>query len=392
MHYHLKEVTTAAHRKAFLMLPVKLYQNNPYWVRPLDADIEKVFDPTKNKFFAHGKCIRWLLENDRGEVVGRVAAFVNNKTIMQDNDQPTGGMGFFECINDQAAAFQLFDTCKNWLQQQGMEAMDGPINFGERDSWWGLLTEGFDRIPNYGMFYHHPYYKDLFEAYGFREYFRQFTFYRPVDQDLSPVLKARAERIYRNPDYRFECIDKKNLMKYAEDFRTIYNKAWTKHEGVSEMTREQAQNLIKQMAPILDPKIIYFAYYKEEPIAFYINIPDLNQALKVMNTGKFNLLGIIRFLWFKLTKDFDKMVGLVFGVVPEFQGRGVESAIVGYARQITNVKNFRYKHLEMNWIGDFNPKMIKVAQMLGSEVAKVHTTYRYLFNPNQSFRKPTVIQ
>ncbi len=30
-----------------------------------------------------------------------------------------------------------------------MEAMDGPINFGDRDRWWGLLIDGFDRDPNY---------------------------------------------------------------------------------------------------------------------------------------------------------------------------------------------------------------------------------------------------
>lgn len=392
MSYRLKEVSTAADRKAFLMLPVKLYGGNPYWVRPLDADIENVFDPAKNKFFTNGKCIRWLLENEKGETVGRVAAFFNEKTALQDNDQPTGGMGFFECINDRNAAFQLFDACKDWLRREGMEAMDGPINFGERSSWWGLLTEGFDKMPAYGMPYNHRYYKEFFEAYGFREYFRQFTFYRSVEQPLSSVVKARAERIYRNPDYRFECIDKKNLEQYIEDFRTIYNKAWVKHEGVQEMTREQARHLIKQLSPILDPRIIYFAYHKGEPIAFYINIPDLNQALKVMNTGKFNLTGILRFLWFKWTKDFDKMISLVFGVVPEFQGRGIESAIVGYARQITGVENFQYKHLEMNWIGDFNPKMIKLAQLMGGEVSKVHTTYRCLFNPNQPFRKPTVIQ
>jgi hypothetical protein len=66
--------------------------------------------------------------------------------------------------------------------------------------------------------------------------------------------------------------------------------------------------------------------------------------------------------------------------------------MIGYARQITGVKGFQYKHLEMNWIGDFNPKMIKVAQLVGSEVSKVHTTYRYLFNTNQPFRKPTTIR
>jgi hypothetical protein len=45
--------------------------------------------------------------------------------------------------------------------------MDGPINFGERDKFWGLLTEGFIE-PLFGMNYNFPYYKDLFENYGFK--------------------------------------------------------------------------------------------------------------------------------------------------------------------------------------------------------------------------------
>ncbi len=33
-----------------------------------------------------------------------------------------------------------------------MEAMDGPINFGENDKFWGLLIEGF-KPPSLGMNY-----------------------------------------------------------------------------------------------------------------------------------------------------------------------------------------------------------------------------------------------
>ncbi len=72
--------------------------------------------------------------------VGRIAAFIDYE-IARNNEQPTGGVGFFECINSPEAATQLFDTAKEWLQQRGMEALDGPINFGDRDRWWGLLVE-----------------------------------------------------------------------------------------------------------------------------------------------------------------------------------------------------------------------------------------------------------
>ena len=79
-------------------------------------------------------------------------------------------MGFFECINDKSASILLMDTCRNWLQENGMEAMDGPINFGENDNFWGLLIYGFTH-PAIGMNYNPPYYQEFFESYGFKTYF-----------------------------------------------------------------------------------------------------------------------------------------------------------------------------------------------------------------------------
>src|SRR5690606_14418537 len=133
--------------------------------------IEGIFDPEVNKYFRHGVCTRWILVNDKKETIGRVAAFINKKTA-KATDYVTGGMGFFECVDDREAAFKLFDTCKSWLEEQGMEAMDGPINVGERHNWWGLLVDGFID-PNYCMPYNFHYYKKLFEAYGFKVYFEQ---------------------------------------------------------------------------------------------------------------------------------------------------------------------------------------------------------------------------
>jgi hypothetical protein len=174
----LIEVTTPRHHQEFLRLPVRLYQRDPNWIRPLDEEIANVFDPKKNKHFRHGEAIRWILTNTTGEVIGRVAAFVDQK-IATTYEQPTGGMGFFECIENREAAFILFDAARNWLQSRGMEAMDGPVNFGDRDKWWGLLVDGF-YPPNFCMPYNLPYYRDLFEAYGFMNYFYQYTYHRKL--------------------------------------------------------------------------------------------------------------------------------------------------------------------------------------------------------------------
>ena len=206
--------------REFLDLPVRLYKNEKNWIRPLDKDIEAVFDPKTNKLFRHGECVRWILQNNSGETIGRIAAFINRKTLKKE-DQPTGGIGFFECINSKDAAFKLFDQCKSWLQQREVEAMDGPINFGDRDRWWGALASGYDREPNYCMPYNFPYYLELFEAYGFQLYFQQFTYGRPVkeegDTGISEKVRAKADRLMREPRYKFQHMKKSQLEKYAED-------------------------------------------------------------------------------------------------------------------------------------------------------------------------------
>ncbi|MCU0353579.1 MAG: hypothetical protein MUD08_07570 [Cytophagales bacterium] len=386
----LIEVTTARHRRAFLELPVSLYKNEPNWIRPLDQDIEKVFDPAKNPFFKHGECIRWLLYDDAGRPIGRVAAFIDHKTAHKQT-QPTGGMGFFECIDNQEAAFRLFDACKHWLAARGMEAMDGPINFGERDQWWGLLVDGF-LPPNYGMFYHLPYYKNLFEAYGFREYFKQYTYYRTVMTPLHPVVFARAERIRSNPDYTFDHIRLRRIAKYTEDFRTIYNKAWDKIKGGDpNMTAEEATAVMKRIRPILDEKLIWFAYYQGEPVAFFVMLPEMNQIFRYVN-GKLDAIGIAKFLYHKWRGTCRKMFGVVFGVVPEHQGKAVEAAIVMAARDLIQDHYHRYDDLEMNWIGDFNPTMMKVNELMGGKIIKTHVTYRKLFDETKPFERHPILK
>jgi GNAT superfamily N-acetyltransferase len=374
--------------KEFLQLPVRLYKNDKNWIRPLDNDIEDIFNPRKNKYFRHGECTRWILQDDKGATIGRVAAFIDRKTA-KTYDQPTGGMGFFECIDDKEAAFILFDICKKWLEERGMEAMDGPINFGDRDRWWGLLIDGFTE-PNYGMFYHFPYYRALFEAYGFKLYFNQYTYARPVMKELSEKIADKADRIARNPSYSFSHLKVKELERYAEDFRTIYNKAWVKHKGVKEMPKAQAMTIMNKMKPVLDEEIVWFAYYDNEPVGFFIMLPELNQIFKHVN-GKLDLIGKIKFVWHKWRGSCKKMFGVAFGIVPEHQGKGLEGAIVMAAAKKVQKSNFRYKDFEMNWIGDFNPKMMHVAESVGGDICKTHATFRKLFDETKPFKRAEII-
>ncbi len=149
-HFHTVVVERKDQIKTFLDFPSWLYRDQANWIRPLDAEIEKVFDCSQNNLFRHGDAIRWLLYDSSGEPAGRIAAFYDNKNAMK-NEQPTGGIGFFECIKNEDAAQTLFDSGKQWLEERGLEAMDGPVNFGDRDNFWGCLKEGFQYEPVFNM-------------------------------------------------------------------------------------------------------------------------------------------------------------------------------------------------------------------------------------------------
>ncbi|MBI9033136.1 MAG: hypothetical protein JEZ03_01565 [Bacteroidales bacterium] len=387
--YQIIEVTEAKHQKEFIQLPVRLYKGQKNWIRPLDDDIEKVFDRKRNKYWRNGEAIRWIMTNEEGKTIGRVAAFIDQKIVNKGNDQPTGGMGFFECIEDQDAAFKLFDTAKAWLKDKGMEAMDGPINFGDRHENWGLLALG-DFEPNYQMPYTYPYYIRLFEDYGFQVYFKQLTYARRVSREgVTQILLDKAERIARNPHFHFENVSKKNLSKYAEDFRTVYNLAWTKFDGVAPMSSAQSKSIMKKMKPIMDERLMVFVYYDEEPAGFTIMIPELNQIFKHVN-GKMNWLGKLKFLYYR--RKVNKALGVVFGVTPKHQGKGLEGAMIMNFAEIAWQKTFNYQDVELNWIGDFNPNMKHVVESVEFKIKKVHHTYRYLFDRTKEFKRMPMLK
>ncbi|GGF02229.1 hypothetical protein [Hymenobacter cavernae] len=387
----LVEVTDTHKARLFRDLAARLYQEHPQWISPIDDEIEAVFDPKRNPNFAHGEAIRWILTDARNEPIGRVAAFINQATPQTDPTLVVGGMGFFECINDQAAANQLFDACRTWLAARGMTAMDGPINFGERDRYWGLLIAGFTE-PNYGMFYHAPYYQQLFEQYGFQIYFKQYTCHREVAAPLHASFERAAERYAQDPSFRFAHSVGRSVEQMTYDFHRVYNLAWANHSGVTAMPLDKARKLVKQMKPVLDPRLLWFAYHNDEPVAFFVSLPELNQIFKHVGP-RLNLAGKLRFLWeqWKFQRQQPKkMFGVIFGVVPDYQGQGVESAMLVHAQQ--EFMRAGYTDIEMNWIGDFNPRMLVLIRSIGARIYKTHATYRKLFDETKPFERCPVIR
>ena len=368
----LFQVTDPLTARKFLDLPRALYKDDAAWVCPLDDDIAAIFDPRRNPFFSHGRCARWIVADDSGKTIGRIAAFINHQKAYK-HPQPTGGMGFFECIDNDEAARLLLDTASHWLQAAGMQVMEGPVNFGENDKYWGLLIEGF-HSPSLGMNYNPPYYRRILESYGFQKRYDQLTNFLDATIPLPERFTKIADWVMKKPGYSFEHFAMAKKEKYFSDFLEVYNDAWSEFDSFAPLELPTIRESFRQMRPVMDEKIIWFAYYRQEPVAFVLCLPDVNQLLKPVN-GRLNLLGKLKFFWYKHTRTVNRLRITIMGCKKKFQQHGLESALIR-CLQMEVLPRGTIKGVELAWVGDFNKKMLALHEATGARREKVHRTYQ----------------
>ncbi|SHJ62009.1 hypothetical protein SAMN05444280_12444 [Tangfeifania diversioriginum] len=384
----LIEVTDKKSKKYFHKTPHFIYRDDPNWACPLEGMVENTFDPQKNPSFKNGEAKRWVLKNSSGELVGRIAAFYNLDKA-KIFEQPTGGCGFFECMDNQEAANLLFDTARDWLKTKGMEAMDGPVNFGENYMNWGVLADGF--MPQgFGMPYNPSYYVKLFENYGFKVYFEQYSYH--LDTTL-PELPDRfwkvAEWVAKKPQYSFRHFSWKEKEKFIDDFAQIYDNAWRFHEHFKPIDKDDLNEFINSAKFLIEEDLIWFAYHEGEPIALFVAVPDFNQILAKLN-GRITTWNFPKVLWLKWRKTMTRTRSLIIGIVPKFQRSGIDAAIFWHLRPAMYRKPW-YTEMELSWAGDFNPKIVALYESVGGKRAKTHYTMRYLFDRDKPFTRAPII-
>ena len=245
--------------------------------------------------------------------------------------------------------------------QEGMEAMDGPVNFGERDRWWGMITQGYF-TPLYCMNYNPPLLCNPFWKLRLQTFYNQVCFGLETQKPLSQKVIERHRIHAANPDISFSTIKKttsKNLQLILLKYTTRHGRPrWFKA-----VKQRPGAYHVQKMKPVMDEDIVYFVYHKGVPISMFINPPDINQYFKHFN-GKFGLLQNLNSCGARNSGE-QKFVGMVFGTVPEWQSKGIDAYIIGECARIIQKPNPVYTDYEMQWIGDFNVKMINVAESLG---------------------------
>ena len=371
----IKEVIDLQIAREFLEVARQIYRSDNTWVCPLDKDINAVFDSRQNVFHSHGSITRWVLKSSEGTLIGRIAAFINDDNAYK-SEQPTGGVGFFECINDSRASNLLFDTAQTWLRAKGMKAMDGPINFGENDSFWGLLIEGFT-IPSYGMNYNHSYYQKLFEDYGFKILYEQISNHLDANKPFPERFTKIATWVSNKSGYSFKHLETGKLEKFAADFVEIYNDAWKDFANFVPLTIKKALEAFNKMKVVMDEKLIWFAYVNDEPASVIVMLPDANQMIKNFN-GKLGIIQKLQFVY-KRWKGVNRMRAVVMGTKTAFQKHGLESVLFIKIKEYVLPLN-QYKEVELSWVGDFNDKMLAIHEATGATFGKRHATMRKIFD------------
>lgn len=371
MNIEIQKVISDKQNKLFLAFPDLVNKNNSHYIRHLDKDVMAVFDTSQNNYFKTGNAARWIVLSE-GEIIGRIAAFYHK----EKPEEPFAGIGFFDSIDDQNVAFTLFDTAIDWLRKEGVKGeIMAPVNFGERDSFWGLLVEGFDAGASYKENFNLPYYKSFFETYGFVKKIEQSTSAITRDTFNFERFSKLASRVFSNPKYTFEFLKHNQAEKFAKDFVAIYNEAWKIHENYRPLTYDRILEQMKQMAAIAPEELNWFVYADGVPAGFYINVLNINPVFK-KSKGRFDLFTKLRFLMNK--SKINKIRGIVFGVIPAYHNLGLEvGMIMKMYEQILTPKYAHIESAELAWVGDFNPKMLSMFESMGAHTVKKHITYTY---------------
>ena len=380
MSYTFTRVTTAEDIDAFHELPFRIYRDNPYWAPPFQFEIENIFDPEKNDFFQKGECERFLVKNG-DEVVARFA-LMNTPERDRVLEPTMGGMGFIEMYNDGELADEIIDFAASWHQKRGYGAMRGPINFGENDTYWGLLVENFEEPPIYGMFYHQPYYKELLEAAGGKKLDDHWSYKRNFDQPLPERMVRITDRIESREGVELRPIDMKNIYRDAEYIREIYNDAWSnqdiheREEEFTELTQDTVEQMIEKLKPVMIPDSVLLAFVDGKPASFIVCVPDLNEVSKETG-GRLKWWHYPKLLWFK--RRAKHLRTLVYGTRPEFRKMGLEALTFTRGIQYTKEAAPSLEYLEGAWVSEKNWLMQRSLEALGCHHHKTHRTYKWEF-------------
>ncbi len=374
MGYRLRQVTTKADRKEFVLVPWEIYRGDNKWVPPLIADRLETIDPNKNPFYEHADVALFLLEDDGGRPVGRISAQVNH-LHNEHHKEKTGFFGFFECIDDQKAATQLLEAAEQWLSERGMERILGPESFSTNEEC-GLLAEDREGPPFIMCTYNPPFYVKLVEGAGYQKAKDLYGWAYQVGE-IPDAPRQIAEAVEKHPGLTIRRADPRHMERDVRIVRDIFNAAWSKNWGYVPWTEKEVEHSAKMMKMILAPEITAIAEVEGKPAGMMLAFPNLLEAIKDLN-GRLFPTGLPKLIWRVMMKRYQFRTARLFllGVKPEYRGSVLGGlSVLLYVRAHVGARQIGIRSGELGWTLEDNQKINAGIQFMGGRLAKIYRIY-----------------
>ncbi|MGW6605963.1 GNAT family N-acetyltransferase [Streptomyces sp. NPDC055036] len=287
-------------------------------------------DQRRNPFFRYRKAQLFLAWRG-GRVVGRIAA-VDDQPAVASPDRPYGGVGLFECLDDEEAACALFEEARRWLRERGRHELLGPLNLSTNHGC-GLLIDAFEHSPSALMPYNHPYYLRLFEAAGLVKAKDLLAW--EFNLDASPPLRVlRVSNLMAT--YGTVTVRPPDFASFTRDVRTLmnlYNTIWRPNWGFTPMTEAEFFHLIGGLRSLIRCGATFIAEVKGRPVGFVMLLSTPHLRGRVANGQLFSRMGItfdgVRMPRALRKSDSGRIIAM--GVLKEFRGSGAGALLLDSA-------------------------------------------------------------
>ena len=367
----VKPVETRREQKQFLQLAWSLYRGDKNWIPPLRRNLEELVGFRPHPFHEVADVRTWLAWRD-GQVCGRIAGIVNH-VHNEKYHEKRGFFGFFESIDDQEVAHALFDTVRQWLADQGIHLLRGPVN-PSLNYEIGLLIEGFDSPPTFMMTYNPPYYAQLIESYGFGKSQDLYAFWGHVDMLAS--LDKKLEFVVREATQRFDIqlrfLDRKRFQEEVQMFLHIYNASLDGTWGFTPLSAGEIEHMSASMRHLVVPELTTVAEVDGRPVAAAFGLLDYNPRIKLID-GRLFPFGFIRLLTRR--RKIKRIRLISTNVMPEYQRWGL--GVVVLARLVPDALRWGIEEAEFSWVLESNHLSYKSLKRGGAKLDKTYRIYDY---------------
>jgi GNAT superfamily N-acetyltransferase len=362
-------VESAADGREFCELPYRLYSKDPCWVPPLRCTELERWSAQKNASLASRWCRRFLARVD-GQPAGRIAAIVDPE-FCNRWEADAGFFGFFECIDDRAAAAGLVEAVERELRGKGKTTLLGPVNLTTHGEV-GLLVDGFDSPPMVLSPYNPPYYEGLLSSCSFsgRADYHAYSWHPGTSRAAAlDRLLGRFSRRHTSS----ECVRLRSMDPSRRDVENrllfqLYNVTFASRWGFVPLTWQEFAERADVFQSFYRPEYVTLAEVADRAVGFALALPDVNEALAAVKGRLFP------FGWLRLAVARRRLGGvrlMLLGVLPEFRGRGIAALLA--EEQAKAARRLRARRVELSLVHENNKEMQHVISAFGGVRCK---TYR----------------